>query len=677
MTLMIFQALLSVIAGVALFSMWRRVASSNRWVAWLVTAGVLIRAVCGQVVFWISYLHLPVARSLQLGDGFWIFGLDAMTYFQQATGVAASGPAGILFASRGFGSVFYVQTLATVILLFGAVESVALLLNIGAYLGCCLIALSFGDPAKHRAVVFTIAALSLAPATVMWSLQPMKDTWFMFLVAAFFGAARLWQRAWIAPNASWGRRIGWTLALAAALYGISGIRWYFGLIAACACLPFFALTILRTKPRGPRLAAAAVVAPFLFVTVWLASGPSISVVLTFVHPNEPRIVAIPRAFLTYLRYSRAGFERTGGATMIGAGHAISAVDAHLGNREERVAPINVVAAKVDQKRVAPKPAETHPAVVTPALTVASTAASTPPAPTPVEVRVASKPVAPKPSETRPAVVDLKAPSTRVSKPASTTASKPPGPGLAKVRVASKSVETKPVVPKPSETRPAVTARKASSTPVSKPPSTSASAPAPAPATNKPAVVVPAPTAVAKAAPPPARAITPPAAVAVRTSPRTVLNSPDDAATGTVAIPASHTARFLAGTAAMILPRAIAQRMGILDVRGGRGLWLFVEVDTIAFDAVLVFCFAAVIGAVRRRELRAPVFWLILIVTVVVGGLLAYTVSNFGTLFRHREMVLLGLLLLPLAALPQGDASALAAKDAHDAVDDLPNAVQRA
>jgi len=167
--------------------MWRRVAASNRWVAWLVTAGVLIRAVGGQVVFWISYLHLPIARSLQLGDGFWIFGLDGMTYFQQSAGVA-SGPAGILFASPGYGSIFYVQTLATVILLFGAVESVILLLNIGAYLGCCLIALSFGDPSKHRAVVFTIAALSLAPATVMWSLQPMKDTWFMCLVAAFFGA---------------------------------------------------------------------------------------------------------------------------------------------------------------------------------------------------------------------------------------------------------------------------------------------------------------------------------------------------------------------------------------------------------------------------------------------------------------------------------------------------------
>lgn len=125
---------------------------------------------------------------------------------------------------------------------------------------------------------------------------------------------------------------------------------------------------------------------------------------------------------------------------------------------------------------------------------------------------------------------------------------------------------------------------------------------------------------------------------------------------------------------MILPRAIAQRLGILDVRGGRGLWLFVEVDTITFDVVCVFCLAALIGAVKRRELRAPVFWLIFMVTIVVGGLLAYTVSNFGTLFRHREMVLLGLLLLPLAALPP-EPAARVPEDVRDVVGDVPDALR--
>jgi hypothetical protein len=44
--------------------------------------------------------------------------------------------------------------------------------------------------------------------------------------------------------------------------------------------------------------------------------------------------------------------------------------------------------------------------------------------------------------------------------------------------------------------------------------------------------------------------------------------------------------------------------------------------------------------------------MILMVTLAVGGALAYAVSNFGTLFRHRDMVLLGLALLPLALAEQ-------------------------
>ena len=129
---------------------------------------------------------------------------------------------------------------------------------------------------------------------------------------------------------------------------------------------------------------------------------------------------------------------------------------------------------------------------------------------------------------------------------------------------------------------------------------------------------------------------------------------------------------------MILPRTVAQRLGILDVRGGRGLWIFVELDTVVFDVVCLFCLVTLAGAARRRELRAPVFWLVFVVTIVVGGLLAYTVSNFGTLFRHREMVLLGLLLLPLATLPAtSEAPAGAREGVNDLAGDVPNAVQSA
>ncbi len=556
MTLTIVQILLSIIAGAGVFLMWRRAAASSRSVALLVTAGVLIRAIGGQVAFWISYLHLPVARALQLGDGFWIFGLDAMTYFQQATTVARSGPIGILSVDSGASSAFYIQTLATVILLFGAVAATGLLLNIAAYLGCCLIALSFGDPTEHRAVVFSIGVLSLAPSTVMWSLQPMKDTWFLFLVASFFGAARVWQQLWSGKNVSW-RAVWWTLAMIVTLYGISGIRWYFGFIAAMACLLFFALTIVRTPRRAVTAAASAGLVPLLFAAVVLGSGPYISPILEAIRRARGfPVVAMSRALFKYIDDSRSGFDRVGGATSIGAGHAISEVDAKLGKKE-----VPVAASRSDPGAAMAKSSGPTPTAVIP--TAASTA-----------------------------------------------------------------------VPPPERRRSMAGARASGFASIAR--------------------------AIARRNAPPVTH------VQIKGGPKA----------RTVAMPVSYTARFLAGTAAMILPRTLAQGLGILDVRGGRGLWFFVEVDTIVFDIVGIFCVVSIIGAIRRRELRAPVFSLILTVTVVVGGLLAYTVSNFGTLFRHREMVLLGLLMLPLAALPaKGQVPEPVAEDLRDVVEEVPDAVR--
>jgi hypothetical protein len=581
MTLTVIQILLSVIAGGGLFFMWRRLAASSVPVAWLVTAGVLIRAIGGQIAFWISYLHLPVVRSLQLGNGFWFFGLDAAAYFQVSAEVARSGPVGILLVNRALSSSFYVQTLATAILLFGAVASTALLLNIAAYLGCCFIALSFGDPKRHRAVVFAIAALSLAPSTVMWSFQAMKDTWFIFLVAAFFAAARLWQQAWSRQNAT-GSRIWWTLVMIAAMYGISGIRWYFGFITAIACLPFLGLFILRTSPRRVGIAAALGLVPLLFAAMIVGSGPSISPVLRpFRQVNGAHfITAVPQTFFKYLGVARRGFDNSGGTTLIGAGHAISAVDSRLGGHETRV----------EATRANERPEnKSRPALGLPIIETQE--------PAPVPPVVATQ---------KPGQVPL------------VQATQKPAPAKAPTAI----VARKPAVPA-AKTEPAAEAR----TPVK--------------------------TLITEAAPEPARVIATWPAEPVR-NPRIRIEIPEMARTGTagiVAMPDSHAARFLAGAVAMIVPRTIAQRLGILDLRGGRGLWLFADFDTIVFDVVGLFFVVAMVGAIRRRERLDPTFWLILTVTVVIGGLLAYTVSNFGTLFRHREMVLLGLLLLPLAALP--------------------------
>src|SRR5436305_3667851 len=169
MTRMIIQAVLSLLAGWGIYELWKRAARTSRAVQFLVTAGVLVRALGGQVAFWISYLRLPIARSLQLGGGLWFFGLDGQSFFNDACQVVSHGPMAILHMPKSSASFFFEQTLAVFIYLFGAVPSTAILLNLAAYLGCCLIVLSFGDPGKRLAVVFAIAILSLAPSAIMWS----------------------------------------------------------------------------------------------------------------------------------------------------------------------------------------------------------------------------------------------------------------------------------------------------------------------------------------------------------------------------------------------------------------------------------------------------------------------------------------------------------------------------
>jgi hypothetical protein len=122
---------------------------------------------------------------------------------------------------------------------------------------------------------------------------------------------------------------------------------------------------------------------------------------------------------------------------------------------------------------------------------------------------------------------------------------------------------------------------------------------------------------------------------------------DDSRRPRVSVPQSHAGRLLAGVSAMVLPRAVGNRLGLVDIRGGRGLFLFAEVGTIWFDGMMALVAVAIYTSVRRGTWRSPVVWMVFAVAVTLGGILAYTVSNFGTFFRHRDMVMMLLALVPV------------------------------
>ena len=503
MTALLLQTILTTLACAGLFLLWRRVSSYRRSVFWLVTLGLLGRAFGGVAAFFISYFHLPIARSLQMGNGIWLFAIDATDYVDRAAIAAHDGPFAIVHLSQYEPSMFYCQILATGFLLFGIVTSVAVLLNIAAYLGCCAIICWLGRQVNQRGAVVAVAVLSLAPSAVIWSLQPLKDIPFLFLLAAFIAVAYLWQQLWKA-EAGTRRSIGAAVlciaAMAALIYGISGIRWYFGFMLSAALVPFILLTIVNGSRRLAAAAAGIVLVVLTTAAFLSGAGPYVPASLRqTILGKSSRPQTAATLLISKIKETRAGFDHGAGTSIIGAGTAVSAIDKSIGAKETEVRAEPTYRGKATLLPVLPPPPQPQTGVI--------------PAQTPAPPALPSRPKA------------------------------------EPVRIA--------------------------------------------------------------------------------------------------AVPASLLTRLITGVAALVLPRFLAERLHLVSLGGGLGMWMVVEVDTLFFDTVLVFTAMSIVSAYRRRVLRSPVFWMVLMVTGTIGLVLIYSVSNFGTLFRHRDMILFGLLLLPL------------------------------
>jgi hypothetical protein len=113
---------------------------------------------------------------------------------------------------------------------------------------------------------------------------------------------------------------------------------------------------------------------------------------------------------------------------------------------------------------------------------------------------------------------------------------------------------------------------------------------------------------------------------------------------------SDTLRSLVvGLAALFLPRVAAEALGLLHIGGGQGFWAFAEVDTLFFTLAAVVSGVLTIRAFRRSRMLTAAALQVIVSACVVIAALAFVVTNFGTLFRLREMVLVCFAVLPLAA----------------------------
>jgi hypothetical protein len=750
MITVLIQTGLCLLAGLAMWKMWRVVEREDRLVRWVVFIGFTARAVIGTILFWVSYLRLPIFSRLQMGNGHWFFASDGESYLREAISIAHGGLPTILTHHRTGASVSYVQTLATFTMLFGNAASVGVLVNLFSYLGMCLIVIKWRHAiaAERTAGMIALAAISLSPSAILWSTQPLKDTLFQFLMVCLVGAGALWQRAWRARPAA-GAVVAAALIMIATLFLASGIRWYFGFIALAACGLFFLLTAMTTPGRW-RAAAAGAVTFFLLTQALVISAsaylpPYLQKVLAPWKQNNATIDSLsPTRLAEDLKAARQGFENTGGATSIGVSGPLARIDegrrivpaaAPVTDEDfKRIAAARSAAVAVTATPVIPEvkprskpgrrkaaPADSEPQPVTtvaetdevpstetvaetstqsaeatpspvqpvetrpekPAAPASSPAPSQPvktaaaqPAPSqpvqtpaPVPAAATTKPAAPvavpapAPSRPAPSVAHAAAPvvpaeaeaDTPLDQPAPSPAAVPQDPGgLEDRRSTSAAPETEPTAQQQSA---ADAGTRKTAAPVRKPrrvqPKRRAARPAEAVTTPpKQVAVAPAPTPAPTPVPVPTTPkVTATPAAPTNAAPKTA--SPSESGgmgDGEIVMPTSTAGRLVAGAVAVLLPSHVARALGLLEMGGGRGFWWFTDVDTFVFDTLLVIAIVFVFRAVRRTRwetLRNPVFWLLLLMASVVIPI-AYTITNYGTLFRLRAMLYLTLALIPLA-----------------------------
>ena len=282
----------TVLTGIACYALWRL---ARRSTSRITAAGFLLRAFAAQALFWISWLRLPIASSLQIGEGLWFFSLDGAFYYRAANELVLTG-------SSAAASIPVVQFFAYWMLAFGNVVSAAILLNCFAYLGTALLIEDLGGRSSYTKIA--LVALALNPSNILWSTQPLKDSLFCFLLAALVKLLDHWQLSWRRERAiDWRRFFAWTAAMIAVLFAIAATRAYMAVFICALFVPFVVMVAARGRRWDAAILGVLLLLPLTQVTR-LGGGEELR--------RVQRRIARPE-------HARMNFDQTGGGTHIIAG----------------------------------------------------------------------------------------------------------------------------------------------------------------------------------------------------------------------------------------------------------------------------------------------------------------------------------------------------------------------
>jgi len=110
----------------------------------------------------------------------------------------------------------------------------------------------------------------------------------------------------------------------------------------------------------------------------------------------------------------------------------------------------------------------------------------------------------------------------------------------------------------------------------------------------------------------------------------------------------HGRRLVLGLAALFVPISILTSLSFVEVAGGRGLLFLTDVDTLFMDVAIVASFVLLYRRWTTARQHLPYLCFVLLLGGITAVLMAYVVTNFGTLFRLRIMAVVPLWLVVLA-----------------------------
>lgn len=209
----------------------------------------LMRLIVTLVLYAVSYFHLPLFQGIQLGDGFWTFGLDSITYDRWAPRILDAIHWGLPVPDMHVAPDFYFYV-AGIYWLFAHNPLFVTFLNCGLMvIGTILLVHLFFTLHSSPLKPWIIAVIAFWPSSLIWSSQVLKESISFFLIAIVLAGLAYLLSAVTIPS----RMLAGCILLIELIF-LARVRYYLGPILLASALLATLLFLRRNAERLRHLA---------------------------------------------------------------------------------------------------------------------------------------------------------------------------------------------------------------------------------------------------------------------------------------------------------------------------------------------------------------------------------------------------------------------------------------